>query len=208
MSALETGMGPAPRATPEVGLVSNIFSRRPVNCFFPLLHISLLKGSTVPASSVSYVSPLSPKTSMIPMCHVRSIHRGIVPITLISAIGVLLQCSLWTIIEPELAVIAANLSTLRPLFPSRNSLAYLTNRFSFSASSPTRKSWYGVSSGPPSNPAQNTVAHSVEYPLKGYREIRDPTLNGRTSRIERGSREIYEGPTDPGIHVREEISIV
>ena len=123
-------------------------------------------------------------------------------------IGALLQCSLWTIIEPELAVIAANLPTFRPLLPNRASLSHLTNKVSTSKSSPTPKSCYGVSSIPSSNSAQNTESDTVEYPLKAYREIRDLSRNGGTSRIERGSREIYDGPADSGIHVREEISIV
>lgn len=128
--------------------------------------------------------------------------------TLIRATGVLLQCSLWTIIEPELAVIAANLSTLRPLLPNRTYLSHLTNRLSASTSSPARKAWYGVTSVPSSDVARCTVSRGVEIPLKEYREIRELSLNGRTSRIERGSREIYKGPADLGIHVREEISIV
>ena len=121
-----------------------------------------------------------------------------------SMIGTFLDCSLWTVIEPELALTCANLFVLRPLIPKRAMLDRLSVRFSAKAS--TRKSWYGVSNG--SSKSSKDMPAVTEHQLTGYHQIKDKMETGRTSRIERGSREMYTDPEDLAIHVREEISIV
>ncbi|MCJ1310742.1 hypothetical protein MMC25_004408 [Agyrium rufum] len=55
----------------------------------------------------------------------------------------LIQCGLWTIIEPQLAIVCANCSTFRPLLPYSTAIISKLNLQFTSQSDHQRKSWYG-----------------------------------------------------------------
>ena len=125
-------------------------------------------------------------------------------ISIDDTIGTILDCSLWTVVEPVTALTCANLFVLRPLIPKRAMLDRLSSRFSTNIS--TRKSWYGISNG--SSGISNVTPPVPDHQITGYQQIKEKAETGRTSRIERGSREMYTDPHDLGIYVREEVSIV
>ncbi|MCJ1394480.1 hypothetical protein MMC18_007358 [Xylographa bjoerkii] len=117
----------------------------------------------------------------------------------------LMLCTLWTILEPELAIISACLPTLRPLLPKASYPSFLP-KLSFistatksnsnlssnqSKTSQAPKPWYNLTSESSRHihatpmivsptPAAGRGEYPLQgYPLRGYREIEEEKVVGR-----------------------------